>query len=240
MTIEQALERIDSLCPNSFTQQEKVGWINDCESILRLEAVKQYAYAETSVRGGCTSLPRGVRSEDVVKVYIGGVPAAKYDVRSGKIQLDEKDGERVGVVFLQRHVPQMPLVYSGEIQLEPGAMTLNGNPFYCGQDVIIDCPLLEGEYPVLGSSGDKLFLDIQAQGATEGTVTLRLNQPLCAPAPYDSIYVYYVCAQMDYYNKDYESYNHNSILYQDALDGLQRLERRTAPLDATAVVRNLW
>ena len=241
MTIEEALERTNSLAPNSFTEEEKVRWINDCEALLRLEAVKQYAYAETTAKGDCVPLPKGVRSEDVVKVYVDGLPIPKFDVRSGKINVDTPDKDaRVGVVFLQRHVPQGPLQYEGEIVLESGAVTLQDNPFYSGQDIRIDCPLLQGELTVLGSSGDRLFLNSDAVGMAEGTVTLRLNIPLCAPAPYDNIYIYYVTAQMDYYNKDFESYNHNSILYQEALEGLQKLERRTAALDRTAVIHNVW
>ena len=245
MTFEEALARIDSLVPNSFTKEEKMHWLNDCESLLRLEAVKQYAYAETSAKGDIVPLPKGVRSEDVVKVYVDGVTIPKYDVRSGNIHVNTPDkNARVGIVFLQRHVPQAPLEYEGEIVVEDGAVTLSENPFYSGQDLIFDCPLLKGEFTVLGSSANRLFLNIgagqAATGTTEGTVTLRLNAPLCAPAPYDSIYIYYVTAQMDYYNKDFESYNHNSILFQDALEELQKWQRRTAALDRTAVIRNVW
>lgn len=245
MTFEEALTRIDSLAPNSFTKEEKVHWLNDCESLLRLEAVKQYAYAETGARDGLIPLPKGVRSEDVVKVYIDGIPIRKYDVRSGSVRVKTPDrNTRVGIVFLQRHVPCAPLCYEGEIAVETGAVTLQDNPFYSGQDIAIDCPLLQGEFTVLGSSADRLFLDMGettvTSGTAEGTVTLQLNVPLCAPAPYDSIYIYYVTAQMDYYNKDFESYNHNSILFQDTLEELQKWERRTAALDRTAVIRNVW
>lgn len=241
MTFEEALERIDGLSPNSFTAEEKLQWLNDCESLLRTETVKQYAYAETTVQGECVALPEGVRGADVSKVYLNGVMMPKTDVRSGKIYVPKPNRKtRIGIVYLQRHVPVKNTVYEGSIELESGAMTLEENPFYGGQDILIDCPMLKGEFTVLGSSANRLFLNAEAEGSTEGKVTLRLNTPLCAPAPYDNIYLYYVMAQMDYYGKDFESYNHNSILYREALEALQKVERRTAPLDRTAVMRNVW
>lgn len=241
MTFEEALERIDSLSPNNFTTEEKLQWLNDCEALLRTETVKQYAYAETTVRGECVALPEGVRGADVAKIYLNGVMMSKTDVRSGKIYVPKPNRKtRIGIVYLQRHVPLKNAAYEGGIELENGAMTLEENPFYGGQDILIDCPLLKGEFTVLGSSANRLFLNAEAEGSTEGKVTLRLNIPLCAPAPYDNIYLYYVMAQMDYYSKDFESYNHNSILYREALEALQKVERRTAPLDRTAVMRNVW
>ena len=44
--------------------------------------------------------------------------------------------------------------------------------------------------------------------------TENLSRPLLAPAPYDEIYVHWLCAQMDYYEREYESFNAANAMFE--------------------------
>jgi len=43
------------------------------------------------------------------------------------------------------------------------------------------------------------------------------DKALLVPEPYDVVYDYYVQAMIDYYNKEYNSYNNAMIMYNDAV-----------------------
>ena len=44
-----------------------------------------------------------------------------------------------------------------------------------------------------------------------------MTEELLVPAPYDDIYVKYLCAQVDYHNAEFERYNNSMVMYNMAL-----------------------
>lgn len=41
-----------------------------------------------------------------------------------------------------------------------------------------------------------------------------LNRELQVPAPYDEMYVHWLCAQMDYYEREYDSFNASNGMFE--------------------------
>ena len=48
MTIMQALEALDREKPNVFTQEDKIGWLNELEAMVTREIVRCYRGGETA------------------------------------------------------------------------------------------------------------------------------------------------------------------------------------------------
>lgn len=52
------------------------------------------------------------------------------------------------------------------------------------------------------------------------------NKELLIPHPYDSMYLYYISAQIDFFNKEIASYNNNMALYNTMWDDFAAFYRR--------------
>lgn len=52
------------------------------------------------------------------------------------------------------------------------------------------------------------------------------DSELSIPAPYDDIYFYYICAQIDYLNNEIVSYNNNISLFNSKWDDFAAFYRR--------------
>ena len=54
-----------------------------------------------------------------------------------------------------------------------------------------------------------------------------LEQPLLVSAPYDELYLHYLCAMMDYHNGEFDRYNRSMGLYQAVLSAFTNFYNRT-------------
>lgn len=59
---------------------------------------------------------------------------------------------------------------------------------------------------------------------TDGT---SLDRELLVPSPFDDIYLYWVAAQIDYWNDEIEGYNNNMGMYTNAYNEFANDYRRT-------------
>jgi hypothetical protein len=66
-----------------------------------------------------------------------------------------------------------------------------------------------------------------------------LDIEVMARAPYDKLYVDYILAQIDYYNKDFEGYNNNSYLFNELLDEYIRKNTQSSPGAKHKQIKNL-
>ena len=56
MTIIEAIHRIDSLKPNSYTQDEKVRWLSEIDGIIKKEIIDTHEGGEDIIFNGYTDL----------------------------------------------------------------------------------------------------------------------------------------------------------------------------------------
>ena len=54
-----------------------------------------------------------------------------------------------------------------------------------------------------------------------------LDQELLAPAPYDEMYLHYLCAMMDYHNGEHDRYNRSMGMYQAVWSSYVNFYNRT-------------
>ncbi|MBQ3054271.1 MAG: hypothetical protein IJC89_05150 [Clostridia bacterium] len=241
MTVEKILAMVDSLAPNNCTKEQKLYWFNQCESIIKEKAIKSYKYIETEFTGGIVKLPEGYTSWDIEAVYINGRLIDKLDFRSGFTGKFSKEKEKVGIVLKERHEEITETTYEGDIYFNGDKITMNSHKFLVGDSIDIESVLFTGRVTVLGSNGDDIYVNHTFDiNDCEGVVKKSLNIPTLCKAPYDKLYIDYIMAQMDYYNKDYEGYNNNSYMFNELLDTLIRKSSSNNSGTRSKQMRGIW
>lgn len=240
MTIENLLELVDSLSPNTCSREQKLYWYNLCESMLYEKAKKSYRYLETTITGGVVKLPDGYSSEDVEVIYVNGKAMDKLDLRSG-LPAKKEGTQNIGVVLKERHFEVKTSEFEGDIFFNGDAITMAGHNFNTGDKLMIESPVFTGDVTVMGISGDTLFVNKPFEiNDCFGKAVKSLDIEVMARAPYDKLYIDYILAQIDYYNKDYEGYNNNSYLFNELLDEYIRKNTQSSPGAKHKQIKNLW
>lgn len=225
-TIEDILMLVDTLAPNNCTKQQKLYWFNQCESIIFEKAVHRYKYVETKVSAGIVELPEGYNSSDIEAVYIDGKFVGRINVSIGFGNIVSPQSKVIGVVLKEHYKEVKYAAYEGSIGFNGSTLTMQGHPFVSGDSIDIDCTGFKGRVKVLGTSGSSIYTDNnfvsntvtgKAEKALDGEVSLKM--------PYDRLYIDYITAQIDYYNKDFEGYNNNMYIFDKMLDELTRTNK---------------
>ena len=170
MQISEVLDRVDTLYPNAYTQEEKLGWCYDVSCGIRRNVMPLYAEIEhiISKDNEQIPLPEGVAFMDIESVFINGKRTSKVDSRSFT-----GDGLKNG--------DEIKLVYKS----------------------------IPSKY-------------------TE------------VPAPYDSMYIDYVCAQIAFFQNALSDYQKFMMMYNEKLSEFAAEYRRTAPVVEGRGFKNLW
>ena len=83
MELRKVIETADALCPNPYTQEEKLRWCGEVSAGIRREIKKVYDTIETTVTGsGELELPDDISFEDIEMAYLDGKRLDKLDFRN--------------------------------------------------------------------------------------------------------------------------------------------------------------
>ena len=241
MTIEKLLELVDSLSPNNCTESQKLYWYNQCESIICNKAMPRYRQIETYVLGGIVKLPDGYCSEDIEAVYVNGRLIDKLDFRSGFTFKQTAERKKISVILKENFGGVEKSTFEGDMFFNGDTIRMEGHPFVSGDKIDITSSVFTGRVTVLGTSGDTLYVNrVFDVNDCDGVAEKTLDIEVMARAPYDKLYIDYIIAQMDYYNKDYESYNNNSYMFNELLDEFVRRNAEKAPGTKSKKMRGIW
>ena len=240
MTVKSLIELVDSIAPNSCSKEQKLYWYNQCESIIKNKAKPSFRYLETIVISGVVKLPEGYDSEDIEAVYLNGKLMDKLDFRSGFVKRNLSKA-KLGVVLKEHHTEIKEKLYEGDIFFDGDKITMPGHNFSVGDRIKIECILFDGEVTVTDVKEDELLVNrLFEVNDCEGKAALSLDIEVLLKSPYDKLYIDYILAQMDYYNKDYEGYNNNSYLFNELLDELVRKNSGKAPGTKHMKMHSIW
>lgn len=240
MTIKSLIELINAIAPNSCPDTQMLYWYNQCESIIKTKAKPIFKYIETIIAGGVVKLPDGYDSEDIEAVYMNGKLTDKLDFRSGFVKKEMRKS-KIGIVLREHHKEIIEKVYEGDIFFDGEKLTMPGHSFCEGEKIAIESSLFKGNVTILKVCGDELFVNkLFDINDCDGKATLLMDIDVLLKPPYDKLYVDYILAQIDYYNKDYEGYNNNSYLFNELLDELIRKNSGKAPGTKNMNMRGIW
>ena len=87
MKITDVIKVCDVLCPNEYTQEEKLLWCDELGAILAREHSKSHRVESVVAEGGGYALPEGVKKSELDRIIAGNQLIKKNDAPAYGIML---------------------------------------------------------------------------------------------------------------------------------------------------------
>ena len=255
MELLKAIEIADNLCPNPYTQEEKLLWCRELSELIRREVKKQYDFAMTTISDtGEIILPDGISFEDIEAAYIDGKYMSKLDLRSFLAEPKVRPGSAsVKLIYLTHPEPVRSICISGKFDLSENFIKIDTPPFIPGDTleyVILDDAAQEPDWSscktcmVLDIVYDGLVTESDAftpQTAADMYIRRVIDDVTETDSDaYDNIYIEYLLAKMALYQHDYSGYNAHITQYNILYDALRKDYKNRSPLNELSVFKNYW
>lgn len=257
MELRKVIEAADALCPNPYTQEEKLRWCDEVSAGIRREIKKVYDTIETTVTGsGELELPDDISFEDIETAYLDGKRLDKLDFRNFArcgLPREPRRPMRLKLVFLTRAQPVRHVSLTGTFDLGENFIKMDAPPFYPGD--CMEWVLLSSaeEAPDWPQAQRCYVLDLAYDGLVveDGAFTPQTAAPLALrrviddvteidELPYDGMYVEYLLAKMALYQHDYTGYQAHMTQYNTLYDGLRRDYKSRAPAGGVSALHSYW
>lgn len=180
MKIYQVLLKVDSLCPNPYSVEEKLRWCYEVSCGIRDNVKREYASVESVVTEDKGRVVLPCPFSQVVLVYVNGRKKTKTDCRTWE-DYSFRKGDTVRVVYKSMPEEYVP-------------------------------------------NGDNVPEEYETE----------------APAPYDSLYLDYVMAQIAFYQNDMNDYNKFVTMYNQKLADFAASCKQTEPQFKRGGFIHLW
>lgn len=256
MTLKEMIDYVDGLKPSAkaYSVKEKVKWINDIESKIAKEIVKNYRKIEIEIKDKSKYQYEieNIKYEDIIDIYFDNKKVDKIDFRDvikeliRKQDVESFEYEKITLVVQANHKPYRYFEYNSkdkEVLFNPNEIIFADESY----DKMSQLLKVGDFLTIKGASNDvsrnktvqikeiedgKVILTENsfAPGLeTELNITRELNDELFLQAPYDEIYCYYIMARIDFLNQEYEAFNNEVALYQKLIKDFQNVYAQSKP-----------
>ncbi len=257
MELLQVIKTVDQLCPNPYTQEEKLRWCDEVSAGIRRQIKKIYNTVETTVTSpGELILPDDIAFEDIETVYLNGKVIDKLDFRSfaeGDNSSSFSYPAKIKLVFLTRSLPVRYVTIQGIFDVSENFIKIDSPDLYPGD--LIEWVLLPdvSAEPDWDNAQSCYIVDQAYDGLVveEDTFTPQSAAPLAIrrviddlteidELPYDGMYVEYLLAKIALYQHDYTSYSAHMTQYNTLWEGLRKDYKTRSPLSRISGFRQYW
>lgn len=266
MYINEAVRSCDELYPNQYTLTEKYRWCDEFSAMLACEVCPVYRTRTLETEDGSFLLPEDLSFEQIERIRSGSREMEKRDFRSygisylpqypqGRVLFPEKfkKSRRIEVIYQKAADPIRDIDLKGVSMLMIASDVLE----------LVDCPFLPGDMiriTVAGQICDNVAVIEVSPGTTSRKSRVQVVSPkalpgsglhsadifryvtektLCA-APYDRMYIDYLCGKVCFYQRDFEAYNQHMAIVNSRLTAYERYLKKNAPLDGSGQLKNWW
>lgn len=257
MELLKVIASADALCPNPFSQEEKLRWCDEVSAAIRREIKKIYNTVE--IRANSSEelvLPEDIDFTDIEVAYVNGKLMDKVDFRSfadGTVPKEISFPATIRLVFLTRAMPVRFVNIKGNFDVSENFIKMDDKGLYPGD--CIEWVLLSdvNEEPDFKNAGRTYIVDQVYDGLVveENTFTPQTGAPLAIrrviddlteidELPYESMYIEYLLAKMALYQRDYAAYSAHTTQYNLLWEGLRRDYKTRAPINKVSGLRNYW
>lgn len=257
MELLQVIKAADALCPNPFSQEEKLRWCDEVSGAIRREIKKIYNTVE--VRANSQEeleLPDDIDFADIETAYVNGKLMDKVDFRSfadGTVPKGISFPATIRLVFLTRAMPVRIVNIKGNFDVSENFIKVADVNLYPGD--CIEWVLLSdsNEEPDWEKANRTYIVDQVYDGLVveENAFTPQTGAPLAIrrviddmteidELPYESMYIEYLLAKMALYQRDYVAYSAHTTQYNLLWEGLRRDYKTRAPMNPVSGLRNYW
>lgn len=261
MEIRKVIEQADGLYPNPYTVDEKCRWCDELTAMLTREYIKPYATAELFAESGELLLTEGVDMKDVERVMFAGRVIPKRDMRALGVKILHRLREKNALLLPASYTGKVQVSYLEEaepirnIDISDVPIVMSPNsfltelPIFCEGDVLkitADGITYDDVYVFETSLTDEGYVvavqedALADMGQVNANIVRYLTDETACPAPYDVMYVHFICAKVSYYQHDYETYNQNMALVNVQIDAFARHIKERAPIDNDGQFVNWW
>jgi len=204
-TIRQIIDIANGFRVNTYTDAQKLIWLNEVEQCIKEEIMKTYIHTtiQRLISTAEYTLPTGVMFEDIETVYMDGVNLLRLD---------------------KRH-------YINALNGEMGYY----KPTSTNKIAICPTPTATDNvsYPGIQVSYLDRFVDYTS--ANSYGTTMLITQ-----ARFYKIYTFYIMAQIDFFNKEYENYNNTIVQYNTALEDYNEWYNSRRVDDITEYIKDAY
>lgn len=244
MYINEVIERTDSYYPNEYDLTEKYLWCDEVSSMLMIEDKRIYKERRLPVsRDGTVLLPENVTIEYIDKIIYRDRELSKQDARTfgrngSKVNMvinnhtPANEGEYVTVIYLVPYEPIRLVKYNGDMEIdkETDSIKIKNCEFITGDSLLLtagetktgNIPLLDIKYD---TDGEYMYKLICGEGSladvddtqTTGTIMRMVTDKTVCDAPYDGMYIDYLLAKINMYQRDMTAYNQHITAFNSRL-----------------------
>lgn len=262
MEIQQVIQRVDKLFPNPYTEEEKCRWCDELGAQLMREYKKPYGRDILFAERGEVFLPEHIDFSDVARIEFSGRIVPKRDMRGlgikvrylprgkGAITLPASYTGEVTVSYLEKYTPIRNIHAEGAPVILGKDCFTTGIPSFCTEDIlkitaggrvyddiyVLDVQLTSDGYEVGVQEG--AFSG--AEGQAQADIYRYLTDETVCPAPYDAMYIHFLCAKANFYQRDFDAYNQETAIVNTLMDAYARELKNRAPVDNDGQFMNWW
>lgn len=266
MYINEAIERADNYYPNEYDLTEKYLWCDEVSSMLAIEDRRVYQERRLPVaRDGTILLPENVTIEYIDKIIYRDKVLEKQDARTfGRNVInvnsvisnanEVNEGEYITVIYLVPYEPIRLVKYNGDMHIYTATDTIKikSCEFITGDTLVIktgdvtiaNVPLLdiefdtEGEYMYKLVCGGGSLSEIE-ETETTGTIMRYVTDKTVCDAPYDGMYIDYLLAKINMYQRDMTAYNQHITAFNSRLAAYKNWVNEHSAKDEGKII-NWW
>lgn len=241
MYINEVIRLAQNYYPSEFNPTDMYIWCNEVSSMITAEDRTTYHEKKLTVASdGTILLPRGVGFENIERITDGVNEYRKDDIRniaSSAISIPSNT-ESVYVTYSVPYEPIRLVKYRGRAYVydKAGEISISENEFVPGDTVIMQ---IAPDTPSSNTISDISVIDIQynesaselrhtlyvPESAISGNsgdyddviITRVVTDKTVCDAPFDSMYVDYVLAKINQYQRDINSYNQHITAFNSRL-----------------------
>lgn len=234
--------------PSEYDKEEMYIWCDEVSSMLVTEDRQSFRRINLPVGvDGSFLLPEGVDMENAVYFICGDVVVDKKDMReygNRKYYVKGRNGrilkkspaqpQTMTVDYLVPYTPIRRIRYCGGVTLDKGNDEASID--YCefavgdtvnislGTETVENVPVLAVRYEdryILTFPEDSLA-SVSAAGSEQAVIERVVTDMTVCPPPFDSMYIDYVLAKINMFQRDMESYNQFMTAFNSRLSAYKR------------------
>lgn len=238
MYINEVIRLARKYYPSEYDEQEMYIWCNEVSSMLAVEdrtVMKEITISTAS--DGSLLLPESVAFENVYAIYDGTKRLEKTDLREHMTDT-AKCGREYRIVYEESFSPIRTPRYRGSIAIDSvkGTFTIYEGGFKRGDTVsitllsssgseelkinkalIVDSKFTTGGFCYCVISPDGSFEALDITEHQDAVVERIVTDRTVCEAPFDGMYVDYLLAKINMYQRDIDAYNQHMTAFNSRL-----------------------
>lgn len=264
MYINDVIRQVKRFYPSEYDEPEMYIWCNEVSSMLTVEDrnVFREIYLPTDDRG-VALLPEGVRIENIELAECGGKRLEKsaFLCQGREFGCGARPQCELRLVYIEPYRPIRLTRYRGEAEIdsEQSCIKTGSCEFLRGDTLDIAAlspngtetaiakrlPLMEVEFDTTSSNMYILHvpsgaLDASSDGTCECVIRRSVTDETVCAAPYDSMYIDYILAKINLYQRDTEAYNQHMTAFNSRLAAYKRWLINHMPQQGGGKLKNWW